>query len=169
MRGPGHTSGASLSNPFWQHFRDNQIYANHQKYSPTFWLVTHKATDHQGALRTASGSPGGGAEASDDVNVYIQSNGKTNSCMSFTSPASPSVFIDGWSLKVVAAHCIIICLERQHADTTDGRFLRAMELSWSHRRSNISDQLIMLVWLSRGQQTHLCGDQCHHYSALCYS
>lgn len=123
--------------------------------------MTHKATSHQGALQMVSSSLGGGVEVSDDVNIYIQSNSKTNSCMSFTSPVSLSVFTEGWSLKVVAAHCIIICREQQHAGTTDGRFLQASELSWSHCRSNISYQL-MLVWLSRGEPTHLWDDVCHH-------
>lgn len=44
----------------------------------------------------------------DDVNIYLESNIKTNSCMSFTSWMSLSVFTEGWSLKVVVAHSIII-------------------------------------------------------------
>lgn len=132
-----------------------------KKHAKAFWFVTHKASSHQGALQMVSSSLGGRAEVSDDVNIYKQSNSKTNSCMSSTSPESLSVFTEGWSLKVVAAHCIIICCEQQHAGTTDGCFPQASELSRSRRRSNISYQL-MLVWLSRGERTHLWDDMCHH-------
>lgn len=59
----------------------------------------------------------------DDVNIYLESNINTNSCTSFTSRVSLSVFTEGWSLKVVVAHGIIIYHEQQHAGTTDVTFL----------------------------------------------